>query len=164
MKTEIYWIEDALAILMRPRGGDWLEDEIRDWVREGISVVVSLLAREEISELGVEREAQMCAEVGLEFHWLPVTDLSVPASMLETVSLVTTLTAARAAGKKTGIHCRQGLGRAPLLAACLLVQAGDAPAKAWEKIAAARGVAVPETEEQREWLNKFADELQTLNS
>lgn len=164
MKTEIYWIEETLAILMRPRGGDWLADEIVDWKREGIGVVVSLLARDEVSELGVEREARMCRNAGLDFHWLPVNDLSVPASMLETVRLVTGLAAARSTGKKIGIHCRQGLGRAPLLTACLLVQAEVPPPKAWQKISAARGITVPETDEQREWLNRFADELQTLNA
>ena len=35
MHTELYWIPGPwlgrLAIMPRPRGGDWLEDEIRSW-------------------------------------------------------------------------------------------------------------------------------------
>jgi hypothetical protein len=42
------------------------------------------------------------------------------------------------------------------------VRAGVAPKNAWEKIGTARGTTVPETSEQREWLNRFAEELQTL--
>lgn len=72
------------------------------------------------------------------------------------------LAALRAEGKKIGLHCRQGLGRSPLIAACLLVRGGVAPEMAWEIIGAARGTTVPETSEQREWLNRFAEELQTL--
>jgi hypothetical protein len=47
MRTELYWVEGPwsgrLAIMPRPRGGDWLEEEIQSWRRSGIDVVVSLL-------------------------------------------------------------------------------------------------------------------------
>jgi hypothetical protein len=33
----------SLAIMPRPRAGDWLEDEIDQWQREGLKIVVSLL-------------------------------------------------------------------------------------------------------------------------
>ena len=39
--TKLYWISGPwagkLAIAARPRGGDWLEDEIRDWKNGGIA-------------------------------------------------------------------------------------------------------------------------------
>lgn len=44
-----------LAILARPRGGDWLEDEIRGWRSSGIEMVVSLLELEEQDELGLPK-------------------------------------------------------------------------------------------------------------
>ena len=162
MKPEIYWIEDKLAILMRPRGGDWLEDEIRAWANEGLKAVVSLLAAAEVTELRLTREAITCESTGLKFFWFPIADLSVPEHLLDTIKLIDTLAALRNEGKKIGVHCRQGLGRSPLIAACLLVQAGVTPEAAWEKTGAARGTTVPETDEQREWLNRFAEELQTL--
>ena len=47
MNTEIYWIKAAgpgkLAVMPRPRGGDWLEDEIRGLKRFGVDILVSLL-------------------------------------------------------------------------------------------------------------------------
>ena len=47
MLTELYWIDGPwpgkLAISARARGGDWLEDEMRGWRRNGIDTVVSLL-------------------------------------------------------------------------------------------------------------------------
>ena len=164
MKPEMYWIDESLALLMRPRGDDWLADEIRAWKDAGINVVVSLLAAYEITELGLTREAAVCQSADLEFFWFPIEDLSVPDHLLDTIKLIDTLTALQHDGKTIGIHCRQSLGRAPLIAACLLVRKGVASTTAWEIIGAARGTTVPETDEQREWLNRFVEELQTLTA
>ena len=48
-----------LAIIPRPRGGDWLDDEARALKDHGFGVVVSLLTREEAQELGLEDEADL---------------------------------------------------------------------------------------------------------
>ncbi|MGW6917001.1 hypothetical protein ACWGB8_24705 [Kitasatospora sp. NPDC054939] len=48
-------------------------------------------------------------------------------------------------------HCRAGLGRSSLLAASLLVLNGIDPDTAWSRIERARGLAVPDTAEQRRW-------------
>ncbi len=57
MKNPVYWIEGVptgkVAIVPRPRGGDWLEDEVRAWRAAGIDVVVSLLTDDEVRELGL---------------------------------------------------------------------------------------------------------------
>ncbi|MDP2708210.1 MAG: hypothetical protein Q8O70_12020, partial [Burkholderiales bacterium] len=66
---------------------------------------------------------------------------------------------ALAEGKNLAIHCRQGIGRSALLAACLLIMTGVDPDTAFQRLSAARGCAVPETAEQREWVRKFAQEL-----
>jgi len=51
MRAEIYWIDGTwpgrLAIMPRPRGGDWLEDELRDCRRQGVVTLVSLLTEEQ---------------------------------------------------------------------------------------------------------------------
>ena len=59
---------------------------------------------------------------------------------------------ALAAGERIAVHCRQGIGRSALLAACLLVAAGEEPDTAFQHISAARGCAVPETVEQQKWV------------
>ena len=41
-----------LAIVPRPRGGDWLEDQVRGWRALGIGVVVSLLVSQEEDDFG----------------------------------------------------------------------------------------------------------------
>ena len=69
-----------LAIVPRPRGGDWLEDELRSWEEGGLD----------------------------------------------------------------------------LIASSLLVLRGTDPEEALNRVATARGRAVPDTSEQRQWVNNFA--------
>src|SRR5262249_34405373 len=55
MRPSIYWLDlpeaGRLAIMPRPRAGDWLLDEIACWKREAINVVVSLLEQHEVDDL-----------------------------------------------------------------------------------------------------------------
>src|SRR5438445_5914218 len=52
MRTELFWIKGPwpgrLAIMPRPRDGDWLENEIQSWRRSGVDVVFSLLMADEM--------------------------------------------------------------------------------------------------------------------
>jgi protein-tyrosine phosphatase len=63
------------------------------------------------------------------------------------------------AGKNAVIHCRQGVGRTGLVAACLLVTKGLSSGAAISSVSAARGTPVPETEEQRRWIDHYAATL-----
>src|SRR4051812_19402842 len=64
MRTEIYWIPTPtpgrLAVMPRPRGGDWLEDEVRSWRAEGVDIAVSLLTPDETRDLDLEIEVAIC--------------------------------------------------------------------------------------------------------
>ena len=89
MKPDIYWIKGAwsgrLAILARPRGNDWLADEIAGWQTSGVEVVVSLLTDEENAELGLSDEADVAQRNGLTFISYPINDYSVPSSPEATI-------------------------------------------------------------------------------
>jgi len=152
---DLFWIDDTLAIATRPRGGDWLVDEMDDLKAAGVSTLVSCLTGPEEFELGLTSEAFVAREAGLAFVAVPIEDRSTPSrAPLEAVA--GQINADRRSGRRVAIHCRQGLGRAPLVAAAALVRQGVSPAHAWSRIEEARGQSVPETNEQRDCLSAFA--------
>ncbi len=57
------------------------------------------------------------------------------------------------------IHCRQGIGRASLMAACVLLLHGAGADEAFKRIEEARGRPVPDTPEQRAWVARLAEEI-----
>jgi len=160
MVRNLFWVpgpwSGRLAIMPRPRGNEWLEDEIQSWRRSGVDAVVSLLTADEIADLGLADEAALCDAAEIEFVSFPVSDRNVPTSARALSDLLTELNERLAKGKGIAVHCRQGVGRAALIAICLLVQSGFVPEKAMERVSTARGCPVPETDEQRRWIVAFA--------
>ncbi|MEO8373417.1 MAG: protein-tyrosine phosphatase family protein [Candidatus Solibacter sp.] len=156
MYTELHWIDGywpgRLSVSARPRGGDWLEEELAHWRASGVDEVISLLEPEEAERLDLRDEESVAMGVGMQFRSFPIVDRSVPASRRETLRLIDQLSAVLSSGKNISIHCRQGIGRTGLVAASLLVNRGLSPGGAFDIISQARGIAVPETDEQREWV------------
>ena len=163
MYTELHWMEGRwpgkLAISARPRGGDWLDDELTSWRRSGVDEVVSLLTPDEVESLELQNEAAYSGDAGMQFRSFPIVDRSVPASKTDALRFIEDLDADLTAGKNISIHCRQGIGRAGLIAASLLVARGLQPADAFARISLARGASVPETAEQSAWVEALAHEL-----
>jgi protein-tyrosine phosphatase len=142
--------------MARPRGGEWLEDEVASWSRSGVGVVVSLLTPDEVADLDLADEAELCRKRGIQFLAFPIADRTAPLSKDATLALLTKIADHLASGRNLAIHCRHGIGRAGLLGACLLILSGLDPEAAIERVSAARGCPVPETAEQRKWITDFA--------
>jgi protein-tyrosine phosphatase len=160
MPAQVYWIEaplkGRLAIMARPRAGDWLRDEISDWATENIDVVVSLLEPEEVLELELDAEGELCRERGIEFVSFPIPDRGVPASIPKTAELARRLATRIAEDQSVAIHCRAGIGRSALIAACVLVYAGINAGEVLDRVTVARRLKVPDTDDQIRWLHHFA--------
>lgn len=160
MWTELHWVHGPrpgkLALASRPRGGDWLEDEMASWRRAGIDTVLSLLILEEEQDLDLTDEAREANARGMEFVSLPILDRQVPDSEAEIAAALEKLDGDLSSGKNVAVHCRQGIGRTGLVAACLLVTKGWNPETAVKTLSAARGALVPETAEQRRWIDRYA--------
>ncbi len=154
-----YWIEAGscrLAILPRPRGWDWLPDDIAAARRDGVDVIVSALTEAENQELGLSEEEKCCRESTIEFLSFPIEDRSLPDSEGSLDAFINLLDERLKQGKSIAIHCRAGIGRSSMLCACLLVRQGLSTESAFQKIQEARGCVVPDTTEQRNWVESFA--------
>ncbi|GAB3845919.1 GNAT family N-acetyltransferase [Dactylosporangium cerinum] len=140
----------GLSTMAKPRGGDWLDDEMAALRAAGVDVLVCALTDDERAEVDLTGEADAARAAGLEFVSIPIPDRAVPdpAAVLPDLR--------RLAGQVRGgahvvTHCRIGIGRASLLAAGILVLNGVPAGEAWRLLERARGLAVPDTPQQRDW-------------
>jgi protein-tyrosine phosphatase len=160
---QLHWVDGPwrgkLALAARPRGGDWLDDELRSWQREGVNTVLSLLTRDEENDLDIADEASTAKAHGMGFLSFPILDRHVPESEPRLSAMLDELDAELAAGRNVVLHCRQGIGRTGLVAACLLLRKGLDPEEAVERLSAARGIQIPETQEQRYWIDDYANHV-----
>lgn len=140
-----------LSTMARPRGNDWINDEVHGLRDAGVNVLVSMLTPAEVSELDLQGEADAATSVGLDFVSCPTPDRGIPDTQ-EFRRLVDQLEVALGQGKQVVVHCRAGIGRSSLVAAGLLMSEGIHGSAAWEIVSTARGMSVPDTDEQRTWL------------
>lgn len=159
MVDKLNWIKGPwsgkLAVSARPRGGDWLADQLATWKRNGISSVLSLLTPEEEEELGLQNENREARNAGMTFRSLPIPDRGLPFSESELTAVIEELDGDLSTGKNVLVHCRQGIGRTGIIAACLLISRGETPDAAIKNVSEARGAMIPDTSEQREWIEHY---------
>ena len=160
MRAQLYSIQGfpagQVSIMARPRGGDWLPDEIQAIRAADVDILVSLLTPDEVRELDLREEAECCRRQEVIYLSFPIPDRHTPPFSARTFTFLEQLYRQVAAGKHVAVHCRQGLGRATLMAASVLVLTGFSPDQAFERLSVVRGYPVPETEEQRAWVVAFS--------
>lgn len=136
------------------RSGAWERDlaadlgAIRDW---GASTLVTLIEDHEFGLLGVPNLPSLAAAVGLEWHHLPIRDVSIPDGRFDEgwQSAGPRLSALLTGGGRVVVHCRGGLGRAGMVASMLLIEQGVAPEDAIRRVRAARPGAIETKEQER---------------
>jgi protein-tyrosine phosphatase len=158
MKPTIYRIESALpyrlSIVARPRGGDWLCDEIHGLSADGVQLLISMLTDEEAGELGLSDEGNHCEYEGIVFRNVPVQDRSVPTDRRQFLDVVEQTAADVKSGRDVAVHCRAGIGRSSVFVASVLVRLGWSVEEAFKAIEGARGCAVPDTPSQKAWVRQ----------
>ena len=138
------------------RTGPWARDSqmdivaIADW---GAVALVTLMESHELDMLGVSGLGDMAVSQGLDWYHLPIRDVSVPSAVFEAqwVEAGETLRTRLLGGQAVVVHCRGGLGRTGIVAARLLIELGEKPIMALQRVRAARPGAV-ETVEQEEYV------------
>ncbi len=162
MTPDLFWISGPatgrLAVLKRPRGGEWLSEEAKGWGQSGLDVVVSLLEPHEVQQLEPALEGAAAESAGLEFISFPIPDRGVPASTGAASALFRKLARALEVGKNVAVHCRQGIGRSGLVATGILMATGIETENAIQAVSRARELTIPETPEQLDWLHRLSSD------
>jgi protein-tyrosine phosphatase len=156
---EVFWIQGdplvPLAIVLCPRGKNSLEEDLKAFAANRVETLVSLLEPEEAAWLGLADEGALAVRTGMNFLSFPIQDVHVPANLTAFRVFVSELAERLRKGERIGMHCRGSIGRAPLTAACTLIQLGWKAKDALMAIEAARGCPIPDTQEQLRWILNY---------
>ncbi len=144
-----------LAIVLRPRGGQFLRSELEKFKDAGIRILVSLMEAKEAVAFGLAEEPEIAEELGLMFLPYPIRDRTVPRDPISFRGFVQDLAERLRAGRVVGIHCQGSIGRATVTAACALIHLGWKPSAALAAVHEARGCMVPNTQEQEDWILSY---------
>lgn len=145
-----------LAIVGRPRGNEWLFEDLKSLSNEGIDVLISFLEPHEVSELGLKEEFSVAEAVGIRYLNYPIPDRQTPDSFMDAKAFIQSVSQLLQQGNSVGVHCRQSVGRSGFMSAAILVEMDWDADSAFSAIQKARGCPVPDTTEQREWVEKYA--------
>lgn len=122
----------------------------------GVDCVVTLIEAHEFSELKIPKLRERVRAHDMTSHWFPIPDGGVPDDVGSFIATIRTIVSAVVNGERVVVHCRGGLGRAGLVAACTLVAMGDEPGAAMQTVRQARPMAI-ETAVQEEFIQQFRD-------
>jgi protein-tyrosine phosphatase len=141
----------VLSVMAKPVPGEYIEDEFIGFARLGINKIICLLEDWEQKELGLASEEELCKKNGIEYLSFPIPDRGLPSTELA-LDLAERIFSEICAGKHIAIHCRAGIGRTGIIAGTILLKLGKSSEEAFSLISEARGIRVPDTEEQENWL------------
>lgn len=169
---------DLTRIVGAPRGRIGLtiapgkQDRLRHWDRDldtdltrlrteySAQVLVSLIEAAEYELLKITQLPSRASAAGLEVRTFPIEDVSVPADdQLDAFAeLIDGIVASVQAGQHVIVHCRGGLGRSGVVAACCLVKLGMTAKAAIQGTRQARPGAI-EVPPQEQWIRRYAEHI-----
>lgn len=156
MSPDIYQVKligsGSLSVMAKPVSGEWIEDEFSGIAKYGIDRIISLLETHESYEVGLSQEHMLTEKNAMEFISYPIPDRGLPNSVSEFATFTRRLYHEAASGLNTVIHCRAGIGRTGIVAAGVLLHCGYEVSEAFALISSKRGVSVPDTQEQIDWV------------
>ena len=120
-----------------------------------IGGLVSLLEQQEAAELGLADEGKFAKSSGIEFLNFPIKDYGLPEPQAF-CQFVGTVRALVISCTHVAVHCRASIGRTGVTTCCLLQSFGLSAHDALELVSEARGVRVPDTDDQRRFVYDFA--------
>lgn len=111
-------------------GATWQRDLKKDLhhLKEthGVTVLICLLDLYELRSIGIHDLPEACKTAGLDFVQYPIVEMAAPKDLESAVNLVQSVCNLYTSGGKIVFHCRGGVGRAGMLAACSCIELGVA--------------------------------------
>lgn len=161
MKPSIYPIiadyPGRLFIMPKP-SGEWLQEDIAHYRSMGVDTVISMLEIDEINELSLQKEDAHCADNNLNFINYPIPDRGLPEHD-RFKAFVLSVTERLRRHEAVAVHCRAGIGRSGVLVCCSLAHFIGSVETAIELVSQARGVQVPDTQKQRDFISAIVEAL-----
>ncbi len=156
MKPAIYHVQaigrGSLSVMAKPAGCIPLSEQFLAMAQSGVNRVVCLLECDEAQQLGLVDEQLETEQAGMEFVSYPIQDMSLPVSVHDYLNFTKRLVDEAEDGIHTVVHCRAGIGRTGMIAAGMLLHCGYNALNALEHISTKRGVNVPDTKAQTQWV------------
>jgi protein-tyrosine phosphatase len=156
MRAALFTVATAgpgrLSTMARPRGGELLSGEMTALRQAGVDVLVCMLTASELLDLELDGEAAAASAAGLRFVALATPDRGLPPAPAPFQALVADLVGELERDRHVVVHCRMGIGRSSMVAGAVLMARGMPALDAWAAISRARGLTVPDTPEQRRWV------------
>lgn len=132
-----------------------LQTDLQTLVCEGAHVVAPLIEPFEYGVLDIEAYPEVAAACGLTVAAFPIPDGCAPGDPESFAVYLEGLLEQLLNGQVVVVHCRGGLGRAGLVAACLLVQMGLDADAAIRLVRQTRSPHAIETAEQEAFIHRF---------
>ncbi|NNE67958.1 MAG: hypothetical protein HKN33_15450 [Pyrinomonadaceae bacterium] len=150
-------------------GGQWNRDLDRDLFdlkeQYNTDTLVSLIESHELDLLGITDLPEACKSQGIHLVRFPVEDLSTPQNIEEFAQLVGRIGDLLNEGRTVALHCRAGLGRTGMTAACIIVAISEGEIDGMSAIKMVRMArkGTVETRMQEEFVIDFADRWKNLS-
>lgn len=143
-----------LYVMPRP-SSEWLLDDASYFSSMGINLIVSLLEEYEAIELGLAQEKEVLSGLDIDFINYQIKDRNLPTRS-DFANFIKSLYLRLLQGESVAVHCRAGIGRAGIVASCILKHDGYASDAAMRLVSSARGVTIPDTTEQIDYICRFS--------
>jgi protein-tyrosine phosphatase len=157
--NDVFWIESdppvPLAIVLRPGANLSVEADLATLKHFGIQTLVSMMEPKEAAWMHLQNEGPLAEKLGMRFLCYPIPDTQVPQGLGAFRRFVEGLAQRLRDGERVGVHCRGSIGRSTVAAACTLMHLGWKPGDALEAIRRARGLPVPDTQAQEDWIYRY---------
>jgi len=137
-----------------PRGGEFLEKDIKELIDSEFSLIISLLTYTESDQLGLTAELDICKSYSVGFISFPIMDRGI-SGFDQFVEFIELLYHKTQELSSILIHCHHGVGRSGMIALGLMIRDGQDLEESIKQVSKIRGYDIPQSISQRRLLSAY---------